>query len=284
MALFAKSDDEQSPPPKKRTSSIMPMIEEAYEYATPRDFLRIVCISDTHVKHRGISFIPYGDVLIHAGDFSSTGKLSEIEEFRSFMDSMPHKHKVVIAGNHDLTLQTDYYDRVGAKKFHLMLSRREGFSAYDYSLQCRAVISAPSGSADPTYHYLEDSSCFIPLPKSKSESCQSSELSSNDSSKADNAAVKVYGAPWQPEFFNWGFNLPLGPQLKEKWDMIPDDTDILITHGPPLTILDQVNHMNVGCGDLLEAVQARVRPRLHVFGHIHETYGTKSSAQSRFHQ
>ena len=44
--------------------------------------------------------------------------------------------------------------------------------------------------------------------------------------------VKIYGSPWQPEFFNWAFNLKRGAKLQEKWDLIPLDTDILITHGP----------------------------------------------------
>ena len=50
--------------------------------------------------------------------------------------------------------------------------------------------------------------------------------------------VKIWGSPWQPEFHNWAFNLPRGDKLKEKWDMIPVDTDILITHGPPFGKLD----------------------------------------------
>ncbi|XP_078064850.1 metallophosphoesterase domain-containing protein 1-like [Mustelus asterias] len=44
---------------------------------------------------------------------------------------------------------------------------------------------------------------------------------------------KVYGSPWQPAFCNWAFNLTEEEQLREKWDRIPSDTDILITHGPP---------------------------------------------------
>ena len=70
------------------------------------------------------------------------------------------------------------------------------------------------------------------------------------------------------------YNLPLGPELKAKWDAIPSDTDILITHGPPLGIFDKnINGFECGCGDLLQAVKERVRPRLHIFGHIHEGYG-----------
>jgi hypothetical protein len=84
----------------------------------------------------------------------------------------------------------------------------------------------------------------------------------------------IYGTPWQPEFFNWAFNLPRGEKLKEKWDMIPVDTDILITHGPPFGKLDYVRYgnENVGCEELMKRVE-EIKPKIHVFGHIHEGYG-----------
>ena len=86
--------------------------------------------------------------------------------------------------------------------------------------------------------------------------------------------VKVWGTPWQPEFHNWAFNLPRGDKLKEKWDMIPVDTDILITHGPPFGKLDYVpyDNVNVGCEELMKRVQ-EIKPKIHVFGHIHEGFG-----------
>jgi hypothetical protein len=63
--------------------------------------------------------------------------------------------------------------------------------------------------------------------------------------------LKIYGSPWQPEFFNWAFNLPRnGKELEEKWNAIPDDTDILLTHGPVWGILDTVvnrRDVNLGC-------------------------------------
>jgi predicted phosphodiesterase len=82
--------------------------------------------------------------------------------------------------------------------------------------------------------------------------------------------IKIWGSPWQPEFHNWAFNLPRGERIKEKWDMIPLNTDILITHGPPFGKLDYVpyNNINVGCEELLLKVQ-EIKPKIHVFGHIH---------------
>lgn len=88
--------------------------------------------------------------------------------------------------------------------------------------------------------------------------------------------LKIYGSPWQPRFFEWAFNLNRGAELAEKWKLIPEDTDILITHGPPFGILDEVPRRfwieNSGCEELRKRVET-IRPKLHVFGHIHCGYG-----------
>jgi Icc-related predicted phosphoesterase len=85
--------------------------------------------------------------------------------------------------------------------------------------------------------------------------------------------IKFYASPWQPEFCNWAFNLPRGKALKEKWDMIPNDTDVLITHGPPAGIMDKDPYgTSVGDIDLLYTVN-EIKPKMHIFGHIHDGYG-----------
>ena len=85
--------------------------------------------------------------------------------------------------------------------------------------------------------------------------------------------LRIYGSPWQPRFFNWAFNLDRGEPLRRIWERIPQGIDILLTHGPPHGILDvTVRGLRVGCEELAAALP-RVRPRLHVFGHIHESYG-----------
>jgi Icc-related predicted phosphoesterase len=95
--------------------------------------------------------------------------------------------------------------------------------------------------------------------------------------------IKFYGSPWQPEFFDWAFNLPRGKKLEEKWEMIPNDTDVLITHGPPMYILDYTlrDMINVGCLALYNKV-IQIKPKLHVFGHIHEGYGIKEQDGTTF--
>lgn len=90
-------------------------------------------------------------------------------------------------------------------------------------------------------------------------------------------SVKIWGSPWQPEFYNWAFNLPRnGEELKEKWDMIPHNMDIVVTHGPAWGHLDTVvgQSMNLGCELLAERLKV-VKPKIHVFGHIHSGYGYK---------
>ena len=88
--------------------------------------------------------------------------------------------------------------------------------------------------------------------------------------------IRIYGSPWQPEFYSWAFNLPKNSlQLAAKWEAIPDNTDILITHGPAYDTLDTVVGRfwdNLGCNLLAERI-AVVKPKIHVCGHIHSGYG-----------
>lgn len=82
--------------------------------------------------------------------------------------------------------------------------------------------------------------------------------------------MKFWGSPVQPEFFNWAFNRRRGEEIKKYWDLIPNDTDILITHGPPFEILDEcADGQKVGCEDLLNRIQ-KLKLKVHAFGHIHE--------------
>lgn len=87
--------------------------------------------------------------------------------------------------------------------------------------------------------------------------------------------VKFYGAPWQPEFNAWAFNLdPNGQKVLDVWAQIPDDTEVLVTHGPPRGILDECfGGELVGCEVLLKRIWKLEHLKLHVFGHIHESYG-----------
>lgn len=94
--------------------------------------------------------------------------------------------------------------------------------------------------------------------------------------------INIWGSPITPTFFNWAFNRDRGKEISAHWDLIPSNTDILITHGPVYNILDEVTRGgNVGCEDLLKKINA-VKPKVHIFGHIHEAYGQKIVEHTHF--
>lgn len=92
--------------------------------------------------------------------------------------------------------------------------------------------------------------------------------------------IKFYGSPWQPEFFDWAYNLPRGELLKRKWELIPEDVQVLLTHGPPIGKLDFVINAGLekGCYDLKCRIESLKQLKLHVFGHIHQGYGIKEES------
>jgi Icc-related predicted phosphoesterase len=204
--------------------------------------MKIVLVSDTHGLHNSIR-IPHGDLLVHAGDLSASGKDSEVAAAAKWLGSLPHRHKIAIAGNHDW-----------------LFERQPTLAA--------ALLRSAGVS------YLQDSGINID-------------------------GLSIYGSPWQPEFMHWAFNVPRG-QLATYWDEIPTGLDILITHGPPYGILDQrvlpgvrrlapwedeepfAGSDHVGDEELLATVE-RVKPRIHVFGHIHSGYGKTQNNHTAFY-
>ncbi len=94
--------------------------------------------------------------------------------------------------------------------------------------------------------------------------------------------IKIWGSPIQPWFYDWAFNRKRREEINKHWELIPKDTDILITHGPPFGILDEtLRGERVGCVDLLKRVNL-VKPQLHVFGHIHEDYGVEEKEETTY--
>jgi len=95
--------------------------------------------------------------------------------------------------------------------------------------------------------------------------------------------LKFWGSPVQPAFMDWAFNVPRGEAIKKYWDMIPDDVDVLITHGPPFGVLDQINkhEEHLGCEELRKAVELK-KPKLHIFGHIHGGHGISVTEHTTF--
>lgn len=88
--------------------------------------------------------------------------------------------------------------------------------------------------------------------------------------------IKIFASPWTPEFHDWGFNY-FPHEAKDLWDSIPNDCEVLMTHGPPEFILDEVNDYmktrHTGCPYLAKEIVKRPTIKYHLFGHIHEGYG-----------
>ena len=198
------------------------------------DKIHIVCISDTHNTHNSQPPVPNGDILIHAGDLTVSGTKLELDNVLSWLESQPHPHKFFIGGNHDTCLAV-------TPEIHEYIS-----------------------STYPSLTYLQDSSTQVTIR---------------------GRTLRIYGSPYTPQHGSWVFQYPkvhapwYSPsdkptseyQSTQIWSRIPPLTDILITHGPPLAHLD--NNINLGnstdgCYALLTALW-RVRPKVHVFGHIH---------------
>jgi len=87
--------------------------------------------------------------------------------------------------------------------------------------------------------------------------------------------LKIFGSPYTPRFgYGWAFNKDRGEQMRECWSQIPEDTDILVVHGPPHGILDKIQSgERVGCEDLRDRIKELKNLKLVQFGHIHEDYG-----------
>lgn len=87
--------------------------------------------------------------------------------------------------------------------------------------------------------------------------------------------IKFYGTPVQKPFCNWAFNRP-EEKLKQHWEVIPDDVNVLITHEAPYSIKDfghDLSHQ--GSPSLYKEIFERIKPNFHIFGHYHSGYGIK---------
>lgn len=108
--------------------------------------------------------------------------------------------------------------------------------------------------------------------------------------------LKIWGTPWQKRFYDWAFNAD-EPDMKAKWDLIPDDTDILVLHGPPYGYGDKVSRRpygadydeekwpeaeHVGSPSLTERIKSLKNLKLSVAGHIHSGYGVYKIGESTF--
>ena len=84
--------------------------------------------------------------------------------------------------------------------------------------------------------------------------------------------IRLWGSPTTPDLEDWAFGKSRA-EMEEHWRYLPTDIDVLITHTPPLGILDRSSaRVPLGCEALLRRVR-ELRPKYHIFGHIHASYG-----------
>ena len=93
--------------------------------------------------------------------------------------------------------------------------------------------------------------------------------------------LKIFGSPYTPRFHDWAY-MKKRTQLDALWQSIPEDVDILVTHGPPKGVLDvtrdiESKHLvQVGCAALRRHVDYRIQPKIHAFGHLHDEKGVSN--------
>jgi Icc-related predicted phosphoesterase len=97
--------------------------------------------------------------------------------------------------------------------------------------------------------------------------------------------LTFYMSPWTPKFHSdfWKFHRNRGSEMLQMWEKIPTGIDVLVTHGPPENILDLVDGVHAGDEMLRREVLQRVKPRVHIFGHIHPGYGTIPYGRTQFY-
>ncbi|MFH4979668.1 hypothetical protein AB6A40_006377 [Gnathostoma spinigerum] len=208
------------------------------------DKVRFVCISDTHEKLGEIlTKIPDGDILIHAGDFTDNGEIGEVIKFNSEMGKLPHKYKLVVAGNHEIGFDDD--EKMPERQ-------RAGLNMLGLSKPCQLLTNCI---------YLCDRLVEI-------------------------YGLKIYGSPWHV-MPGYPFYRHRGQRIMDKWNLMPSNLDVLITHQPPLGHGDfnswnKCDGLLAGCADLLNAVELRAKPKYHIFGHIHQMRGISTNTKTIF--
>ena len=200
---------------------------------------------------------PPVDVLLHCGDLTQVGGLSSFKRALEMLRSIDAELKLVIAGNHDLELDQQYWEAQ------------------------RDEDGAPE---DPEDHELAMKTLTGPLAD------EAGVLFLNEGTHLftlkNGARFTIYVSPYTPAFGDWAFAYK---HHEDRFNIshhvangatsiathpIPDAVDIVMTHGPPKGILDWCAEGNVGCNHLLQAIR-RVKPKIHCFGHIHESNGVE---------
>lgn len=207
-------------------------------------------ISDPHEYSFDGVTMPQVDILLHTGDLTNIGAVAALRESVRMMGTIEAELKLVIAGNHDISLDAT--------------PRIDNMSGDEYAIYHKEALDIMTGplAKDAGITYLEEGNYTFIL--------------------SNGATFRVYASPYTVGSGGWAF--PYQPyedrfndasqtnQTSIATNPVLSGVDIVMTHGPPHTILDQVDGQHLGCPNLLRAV-SKTRPLMHCFGHIHEGHG-----------
>merc|ERR1712032_193145 len=172
----------------------------------------------------------------------------QVIEFNRWIGTFPHRHKIVIAGNHDFTFDDDFFRIPSNRAFW-------EFGARSLASDHKAVVMRGLLS---NCVYLQDESFSV-------------------------EGITIYASPVQPPLVGvqWAFTQD-DDTRRATFARIPEDTDVLLTHSPPYGQGDQsMDGRHHGCKILREEVR-RVKPKFHVFGHVHDGYGVSEEEGTIF--
>lgn len=240
------------------------------------------CASDTHGTHKALRFKKPHDLedrewfFVHAGDSTKYGTPTEVKEFADWVATLPHPHRVCIAGNHER--QTDPVWVENEK------NRLNGILAFkalakdvgqDEVREWREVVKR-------TRKQLKQ------LKLVDIKSILGAHCTFLEEESAEIAGVKFYGSPYTPRFYSWGYQYDRNPEADVRWAKIPEGTHVVVTHGPPNGILDEATDKDdymklvaAGCSALKRRL-FEIKPQVHVFGHIHDWFGVYQTVNTTF--
>ena len=193
--------------------------------------MKIWHISDTHTNQDQIKIPKNIDVVVHTGDATNSHdpfqNESEMITFLTWYAHLPIKYKVLVAGNHDTSIERLLVTKAQMKRMGVIYLFNEAIEIEKF---------------------------------------------------------KMWGSPYIPEFGNWAF-MKSQKDRNQIWDSIPNDVDIIATHGPPLGMLDitdRKDDLHEQCGDyfLMNRIQM-IKPKMCLFGHIHNTKDVYNSGTKK---
>lgn len=215
---------------------------------------RVLIMSDTHGHE--LTELPKADVVLHCGDLTENGIPEDYEKAIHMLGRTNAELKLVIAGNHDLTLDRKFFE----------------VNNGDMNEHYRAIhLWQSSLTKEMNIIFLDEGTHTFDL--------------------SNGAKFTVYASPWTPQFGESAFQYKTNEDRYNPAHLIAPEAvsiaehpipdfpavDIVMTHGPPKYVLDGLpNGSNAGCPHLRRAIE-RARPRLHAFGHVHSQWGAQTA-------